>query len=97
MQADLVEANFIRPRDKKIAEELKSLGGVPIEVPAAPVIPASPFGGLDSMFGSSGPGADGAGAGGDMLGGLLGALGSSGATADGGASPLGKYSSSTSL
>jgi hypothetical protein len=86
-QADLVEANKLKPSDAKIREELEELGGTPVPPPPPPAPVASP---LDALFGGGGSGAAGAsGAGGGLFGdGLLSGLGAAGA-GGGGADLLG--------
>lgn len=49
-QADLEEANGIDPSDRKVVEDLRAAGGVPIEIPTSTTL--SPFS-LDNDFFSS--------------------------------------------
>lgn len=80
-QTDLIEANFLRPRNVKIAEELRSLGGHPLQLPeptsssvavgAGPLAPSpSSFGLGDwgALMGSQGEGPE---KGGDWLSGMM--------------------------
>ncbi len=81
-QADLVEANRLKPSDAKIREELEELGGTPVAPPPPRPPVASPFDAL--LSGEGGLGA-GAGAGGGLFGeGLLSGLGAAGAGAGSG-------------
>jgi len=91
---DLVEANKLKPTDRKIAAELEEMGGVPVPPPLSlpPSLLSNPVAGgspLDALFGGGGGGGLGGGGGGDILGGLLGSLGCGGGGGLGGGGAAG--------
>jgi len=69
--ADLVEANRLRPSDRKVAAELEEMGGTPSPLPPSPppsLFPGAAASPLDTLLGGEG--------GGNMLGNIFGSIGS---------------------